>query len=71
MLGQEKNLPTAGENYDDVCVKEPDRQLPHIFLGSKHLVKAFTRGDLIDKDNLSSILDHAMACNAWEGQDSF
>ena len=64
MSGDQENFPTAGENHDYVCVEESHCQLSHIFLGSKDLVKAFTRGYLIDEDNLSAILDHAMACNA-------
>ena len=70
MSGDQENFPTAGENHNYVCIEESHSQLSHIFLGSKHLVKAFTRGNLIDKDNLSPILDHAMTRKAWEGKDS-
>ena len=43
---------------------------PHVLFCTEKLVEAFDFGVFVDKDDLPTILDHAVTCKAEEGKHS-
>lgn len=71
MLGNEKDLPTASEDHDIVGIAEPGGQHPHVFFDSKYLVESFTRDEFIHKNDLSTVLNHAVTGITGKSKDGF
>ena len=70
MLGHKENFPATGENSDDVGIRMGERGNSHVLFCAKELVEAFGFRVFIHKDDLSAILDHAMASIAEKCKDS-
>ena len=70
MLGNEEDLPTAREDHNYVRIAKSGSQHSHVFFDSKDLVESLTRDEFVHKNDLSAILDHAMAGIATESKDS-
>ena len=69
MRRYEKYLPTTGEDSYKVSIRILLSNIPQILFGSEKFVKASLRIELIHKNELSSIHDHAMACIARKNED--
>ena len=61
VLGDEENFPATGKNSDDVCIRVSLSSSSHIVFCTKKLVEAFCFVVLVDKNDLTAILDHTMA----------
>ena len=69
MLSYKENFSTASENYNYVCIGESQCLLSHIFFYSKNLVETSGWRKLINENDLSAVLNHAMTRKACEGED--
>ena len=65
MLGYQENLSTTSVDHNQVRIWVLLSQNPNIFFYSEDLVKSFAGNKFIQKNDLSAILDHAMAGKAW------
>ena len=67
MMIDEEDLPTTGEDSDNVGIFKRLSSDSHIFFSSIEGIEAFEFRKLIQKYNLSSLTDHTMACIAKKG----
>ena len=70
MLSNQEDLPTAGKYHYYVRIAESCGQHSHVFFDPKDLIESFGRDELIHKNDLSAILDHAVTGIARERKDS-
>ena len=69
MLCHEENFPATGKNSNDVGIRVGHSGSSHVLFCTKKLVEAFCFVVLVDKNDLSAILNHAMARVAKKGKD--
>ena len=70
MLCDEENFPATSENSNDVGIGVCLSSSSHVLFCTEQLVEAFHFGVFIDKNDLSTILDHTMTRIAEKGEDS-
>ena len=70
MLGHKEYFPTTGKNSDNVGIRIALGSSSHILFCTEKLIKAFLFGVLVNQDDLSAVLDHAMTRVAEKGKDS-
>ena len=70
MLGNKEDLPTTSEDHNIVGIAESGGQHSYVFFDSKDFVESLTRDEFVHKNDLSAVLDHAMAGIARKSKDS-
>ena len=71
MLSDQEDLPATGENPNYVSIREFKGRVTHVLLSSVKGVEASSLIELIDNDNLSSVLYHPVGCKAKQSEDRF
>ena len=69
VLGHEENFPATGKNSNDVGIWVSLSSSSHVVFCTKKFVEAFCFVMLVYKNDLTAILDHAMARIAEKGKD--
>ena len=70
MLSHKENFSATGKNSNDVGIGVCLSSSSHVLFCTEELVESFYFGMFVDKDDLSTILDHTMCRIAKKGEDS-